>query len=273
MKNAFTLLIFFYFIVLSYGMNGQGIPKELTGVWKYETEGLEGITIISPTHAAWILTKNNRPNLNGQALTTEDKIKAYNSIQNIGILTQKTEGTVGGTKRCASTYLYSNDPSRVGQSFSWEYEKKGDYFNYWIIQPDGSRGYQGKARKLADWDAKVEWSKLNGLWKYSGPYTGYYMHSGNYGLWLIINDPNLQVATDEGKAHAFDVINSAAALVQNVDNHKQVWRVLHAYDENMENQSIYTGMKAITPDLYEVWYDDGFGKPTGTGWAIQRVKK
>jgi len=269
MSKIFFLLIIICQVSLSNRLIGQGVPGELTGVWKYQIEGLEGISIISPTHSAWILTKADRPNLHGKVLNNEEKVNAYNAVGSISILSQKK---VPGNKRIASTHLLSNDPSRVGQSFSWDFEINGNFLAYWVIQSDGTRGYNGKARKLASWNAKTDWSKLNGLWKYINLGTGYYMHCGNYGLWLIINDPLLKVTTDEGKAHAYDMINSSAALVQNVDNRHQVWHVLHSFNENQENQSIYSGMKAINPDLYDVWMDDGHGKANDSKWQIQRVK-
>jgi len=58
MKNAFKLLTIFYLLAESFGLTAQEVPEALTGVWKYEIPGLEGIGIFSPTHAAMGSTEN-----------------------------------------------------------------------------------------------------------------------------------------------------------------------------------------------------------------------
>ena len=54
-----------------------------------------------------------------------------------------------GPSRITVHRLFSTNPNRVGQEFTYEYEFEGDLQKYWILQPDGSRGPMGMARRVA----------------------------------------------------------------------------------------------------------------------------
>jgi len=165
MKNAFKLLTFFFFIVESFGLTGQGVPESLTGVWKYEIDGLEGMAIISPTHVAWLVVKNNRPNLNGQTLAPLDKVQAYQSIEDIGILTL----TLEKSNRC-KIRKFMVDITKL-KNFQAKFE-----IPEVEISSGGDMGYSlasvvlsyedaaGKMVSEADRDFHV-WKKVDGTWK------------------------------------------------------------------------------------------------------------
>jgi len=130
--------------------NAQNIPESLLGVWKFEIPGIEAIAIYSPTHAAWVGAMSDRTNLHGITPSTEDKARAYDKIWDVGISSLQ----LVSPSRCKTTFIHSHLPSGTGQSYTWDFEIKDGIFTYWMIQADGTRGYSGKARKLADWDTR-----------------------------------------------------------------------------------------------------------------------
>lgn len=266
MNKIYKFLLILSWISQSFILSSQSTGKELLGAWTYEIEGIEGITIFTPTHVAWLYLNNNRPNLNGKVLSQADKAMAFKATGNIAVSTWKTDG-----RRASVTYTNSNDPANIGQGFSWDYEIRGDYCHYWLIQADGTRGFAGKFRKLASWEDKTAFSHLNGIWKYTQMKQGLYFHCANYGIWLIINDPGFKTATEEDQAHAFEVINGAAVIAYPGNPSQQAWHVLYSSDPRNEKHTIFTGSRMVQPDLYEFWYDDGSGKPSDQKWQIQRI--
>ncbi|MEO5582468.1 MAG: hypothetical protein ABIR66_07230 [Saprospiraceae bacterium] len=226
---------------------------------KYEMEGLEGMGIFSPMHFAFIGLKNNRENLNGKTLTIEDKAKAFDDIRSIEILSPALEKE----NRAKSTPIHSDKPSNIGKSFSWDFELKDGYFTFWIILPDGSNGFSGKARKIAKWNDKTELSKMNGLWKYSQGLEGHLLWCGNYAITFVGNNVNVNTGTEAGKVQAFESFHSSCLIVQKLNGRlgNGITHTLIASDIRMEKQSsilIHNGSTMIY---------------IGFGWWMERVNK
>ncbi len=260
MKKMF-LKFFFIFSGFLHGIYGlsQNPGNDLLGVWKYEVEGMEGICIFTPGHCAWVYLRNDRPNLNGKTLGQQDKVSAYNGITDVGILTWKSDG-----KRATTSWMGSTWPDNVSKtgSFSWDYEIKGDQWQFWIIEPDGKRGFAGKARRLASWNDKSPTSHLNGVWTYQNIYQGKYVHCADYGIWLITGDPGFKTGTDEEKAKAFDSVNGAAVACR-LGNGREYWHVLHATDPRREKQVYITQSEMKDGNEYSFWFVDGDGNKIG----------
>ena len=260
--------------VVSIGLFSQELPTDLQGVWFYEIEGIEAIGIFSPTHSAWIGLKNNRKNLHGKTVTIEDKAEAFDAMWDIGI----TSCTLEEPGRVKSTFINSHLPSKIGQNFSWDFEIKDGYFYYWIIKPDGSRGYSGKARKMADWNAPSPLASMNGLWQYQDGAQGHFLMCGNYCIWFWGDNKHLPAPTSaEDKARIFDSFSSTAAIAQKKENSGEgfgdiLWHNLISSDIRNEKKIESTRSIKIADDTYETSMLNAQGSPTGQKWTVKRIK-
>jgi hypothetical protein len=268
MKKITTIIaLAFTFYPLAGDLCAQASKASLAGVWKYEREGWEGIAIFSPTHFIWVITDKNRQKFTSEAPAVSEKARAYEAI-NAATGTWELESN----SRAKSTFLYASNPDRKGNFVRYDFELVGDEFTYWIIQPDGSRGFSGKYRKLADWGASSNISMLNGVWEYTGQ-NGMYLQAGNYGAWLIQNEEQPNASTDEGKAKNFDVINSSAVIGTHIEGNRHVWNIVHSKDVRNEKDVYFTNCEMINPETCSMWFINSKGVQVGDKWQVKRIGK
>jgi hypothetical protein len=266
MKKIFAIITIIFILFAPGGEAlAQSKKSSLTGVWKYELEGWEGMAIISPTHFIWLLTDKNRKPFSSATPTVSEKASAYEAI-NVAFGTWELETDSRGKNKI----LYASNPDTKGGFVRYDFEMKGDNFNYWVIQPDGSRSAPGKCRKLAEWNAPSEISKFNGVWEYIG-YNGMYIQSGNYCAWFIQNGSQSDIATEEGKAKNFDAVNSSVLVATRLKGDHDVWNVIHSADPRNEKASYFTNSEAKKPDLIGVWMIDAMGEQVGEKWQVKRI--
>lgn len=252
-------------LTLAVGMLAQPLPKEILGVYKYQLEDQEGLSIISPTHFIWVIYDKNRVSNSKASMSLADKVKAYNANNAAG-------GTHSylGEKQVEFTFSIHSTPQNVGNSFVWTYEKKGDLLHFWILSEDGTKGPLMKSKKIADWNAPGLCSDLNGTWTYE-EWSGLYLQCGNYGVWTIHFQDLDQVNTDEEKAKAFDVFNGTAAIGDCKEGGKAFWNVIHAWQVQNEGQSIGTQSQNLK-DKSKWFLLNANGKEDGLSWHITRTQ-
>jgi hypothetical protein len=115
----------------------------LVGTYIYELEGAEGMNIWTETHFIWLLTSKARMPFKGDEPTETEMASAFTSLTADG-----GTYTITGPSRITVHRLFSSDPSLVGTEFTFEYEIDGNLVKYWVIRPDGSRGPEGRSRKI-----------------------------------------------------------------------------------------------------------------------------
>jgi len=132
-------------LALTSSLDAQEAQKSpsIVGTYKYVLEGQEGMTIWTETHFIWVLSDKNRKPFQGEQPTEAEKAAAFGSVFADG-------GTYKfvGPSRITIHRLFSTDLNLVEKEFTFEYEFEGDLIKYWILQPDGSRGTLGTARKV-----------------------------------------------------------------------------------------------------------------------------
>lgn len=250
------------------------VPTELQGVWLYEIDGVEALSIFTPTHAGWVGLLNNRENLTGKEVTIEDKAKAYDAMWDIAIVANKMDKP----GRCVSTFIHSHNPSKNGTSFSWDYEVKDGYFHYWVIRPDGQRGYHGKARKLADYDDQAPLQDLNGLYAYAEGIEGHSIICGNYALWFVVrnNQFKMNPVAPAEKAQAFDAFHAVAGIGFKLGGEgfgENIWHNLISSDIRTEKQIEHTLGHPIGADKHEITFINAAKQPVGNKFQFIRIAK
>jgi hypothetical protein len=251
--------------LLAGGVLAQPKKASLTGVWKYELDGWEGMCIFSPTHFIWVLTDKNRQPFTNPTPTISQKAIAYEAI-NAAAGTWELESDSRGK----NTLLYTSNPHLKGNFVRYDFELVGNEFNYWVIQPDGSRGASGKCRKLADWNAQGDISIFNGVWEYIG-LNGLYFQSGNYGAWFILNGAQSDISGEEGKAKNFDAVNSSMVFATRLKGNQDVWNVVYSADVRNEKESYFTDSEVKNSDLFGIWFIDAKGAQVGGKWQVKRI--
>lgn len=237
-----------------------------TGVWKYEWAGWEGIAILSPTHFIWLLSTESRQNFTNANPSVVEKAKAFEAL----IAEAGTWELVTGT-RAKATKLFSINPQTLKTPTVWDFERDGDYLVAWIIQADGSRSTTPiKSRKLADWGAPSEVNQFNGVWEYVGQ-NGLYLQAGSYGGWILVNGPQTDTSTEEGKAKNFDVTNCSVAVGTHLGGQRHIWNLIHSWDVRHEKTAFFTNCEFAGPDLFNMWAMDARGKQVGEKWQVRRV--
>ncbi|NET32487.1 MAG: hypothetical protein F6K19_10820 [Cyanothece sp. SIO1E1] len=258
----------FLFIALTLGviMNGQSLPKEVLGVYKYHLEGQEGLSIISPTHFIWIMLDKNRSYSSMDQLSSAEKAKAYDAMNLAG-------GTHSylGNQRVKFTFSIHSSPQAIGSSFEWTYAFDDDLVSFWIMQEDGSKGPLMQSRKLADWNAAGLCSDLNGAWAYE-EFKGLYLQCGNYAAWTIHFQELSQVSTAEEKAKAFDVIDGKVAIGDCQANGKTFWNIVHASKISEENITLGTTHVGLGKGRSKWTMLAPNGSPSEPTWHINRLK-
>jgi hypothetical protein len=147
----------------------------------------------------------------GEGASQAAKARAYEGL-NVNSGTWTCDG-----KRGTVTYTYTTDPSLAGTSFSFDYELEGDLERWWVVEPDGSRGWGGRAHKVSDLKPVDTYNcdYPNGIWRYDMPdIEGHFAIAGNYFAWIIIQKDfwrgSVDLSTEAGKAEAFDAIIAEA---------------------------------------------------------------
>lgn len=267
MKKAFTPIILTLLLFLVTGSTlAQTGKAALTGVWKYEWEGWEGIAILSPTHFIWLLTAENRQEFNSSAPSVAEKAKAFDALIAAG-------GTweLVSDNQAKATASFSINPETKKTPTIWDFEREGDMLISWIINPDGSRQDTPiRCRKLADWGVPSEVSMFHGVWEYVGQ-NGLYLQAGSYGAWIIVNGPQVNPSTDEGKAKNFDGIHCSVAVGTHLADNRHIWNILHSWDIRQEKAAYFTDCEMPNPDLVNMWFVDAKGKQLGEKWQVRRV--
>ena len=115
----------------------------IVGTYIYELEDQEGIAIWTETHFIYLLTSKTRVQFKDEEPTESEKAMAFTSLTADG-----GTYTYSGPSRIKVHRLFSSDPNLVGTEFMFDFEIDGDLAKYWIIQPDGSRGPEGRSRKI-----------------------------------------------------------------------------------------------------------------------------
>ena len=124
-------------------MNSQESPS-VVGTYEYVLEDMEGMCIYTETHVIWLLSKKGRKPFQGEQPTDTEKAAAFDSSF-ADVSTYKFVGP----SRITCHKLFSTNPNLVGKELTWEYEFEGELCKYWVLQPDGSRGPMGKARRIS----------------------------------------------------------------------------------------------------------------------------
>ena len=147
MKKFLVLFMFVCLILIVQSCKNdktqEANDSPIVGVWEYELEDQEGISICTDTHIMWILSQKDRKSFQGDHPTESEKAEAFSSA----FADCSTYEHVGPS-RITVHRLYSTRPNLPGTEFTFEYEIEGDLEKYWIIQPDGTRGPMGKARRV-----------------------------------------------------------------------------------------------------------------------------
>jgi len=123
-------------------MNSQESPS-VVGTYEYVLEDLEGMCIYTETHAIWLWSKKGRKPFQGEQPTDTEKAAAFDS----SFASVSTYKFVGPS-RITVHRLFSTNPNQIGKEFTFEYEFEGELQKFWVLQPDGSRGPMGAARRL-----------------------------------------------------------------------------------------------------------------------------
>lgn len=123
-------------------MSSQESPS-VVGTYEYVLEDMEGMCIYTETHVIWLLSNKKRKLFQGEQPTDAEKAAAYDNAF-ADVSTYKFVGP----SRITGRRLFSTNPSLVGTELTWEYEFEGELCKYWVLQPDGSRGPMGAARRL-----------------------------------------------------------------------------------------------------------------------------
>lgn len=262
MKKSILLLTLV--LVSGFTLLSQSPPAEVLGVWKYQLENQERMSIVTPTHFIWVITAKNRSDLQEENPSLAEKIKAYDAMN-------VAAGTVTylDNKKIKFTYTHHSIPQFVGTSFEWTYEKEGDFLQFWIIQDDGSKGPQMQSKKLSDWEVSEDCSEFNGVWTYE-EWNGLYIQCRNYGLWLINSQPMDKVTTDEEKATAFDRIGGSAAISDCLGAHRGVWIVIHDSDIRYEKVAIGLVTEVLSPDRLKCYRLKANGQASDVIWHLKR---
>lgn len=124
-------------------MNSPKESPSVIGTYEYVLEDMEGMCIITETHAIWVLSNKKRKPFQGEQPTDAEKAVAFDSA-GAAVATYKFVGP----SRITVHQLFSTNPNNVGTEFTWEYEFERELMKYWILQPDGSRGPMGKVRRV-----------------------------------------------------------------------------------------------------------------------------
>ncbi len=235
----------------------------------YEMEGRKAMNIITPTHGIWMNVAEDRVDFAGETPTQEEKAAAYDAFQ----ATAGSWSCEG--KRCTFTRLFDKQMELAGTSFGFEYEVEGNLCRYWIIQPDGSRGPEGLARKLADWDAPSNCNAYTGVWEHHD-IGGIYIQSGNYGAFINILDPTYHpeggdLTTTSEKAKAFDAYK-AAFYIAHCDEKGMVDNVLMLSDPTFLQDQVWRVAPLEWKDGYSWFYlQDADGKKMEPGYRMTRM--
>lgn len=263
MKKSTLLLALF--LAANMTLLAQSPPAEVLGVWKYQLENREGMSIVTPTHFIWIINHKNRSEDHKEERSQAEQIKAYDAMN-------VAAGTVAylGNKKMKFTFSHHSSPQLVGSSFEWTYEKEGDLLQFWIMQDDGSKGPGMQSKKLSDWEVGGDCSAFNGVWAYE-EWNGLYIQCRNYGLWLINSQAIAKVTTDEEKVKAFANIGGSAALSDCLANNKGIWNVIHDSDVRSEKESIGLLTETLSPDRIKCYRLDANGQTTDINWHLKRL--
>ncbi|UCE42252.1 MAG: lipocalin-like domain-containing protein [Candidatus Aminicenantes bacterium] len=156
MKKLFMILPMVVLLCFAFGcQQGEEVAAEpavdvkaedsssIVGTYIYELEDQEGIAIWTETHFIYLLTSKMRMPFKDEEPTESEKAAAFTSLTADG-----GTYTFSGPSRITVHRLFSSDPNLVGTEFMFDFEIDGDSAKYWIIQPDGSRGPEGRSRKI-----------------------------------------------------------------------------------------------------------------------------
>jgi hypothetical protein len=107
----------------------------LAGAWEYIDQ--EGLAIATESHFSWIIKT--------QTIIKDTLTEVETTVESINA----AGGTYSFTDSLYTwTYLYSTDPEDVGTSFQTVSTFEGDTTKYTFINPDGSLGNTGVARRI-----------------------------------------------------------------------------------------------------------------------------
>ncbi len=156
MKKLLMIIPLVFLLCITFGCKqGEEVAEEpavdveaedspsIVGTYIYELEDQEGIAIWTETHFIYLLTSKTRMPFKDEEPTESEKALAFTSLTADG-----GTYTFSGPSRITVHQLFSSDPNLVGTEFMFDFEFDGDLVKYWIIQPDGSRGPEGKSRKI-----------------------------------------------------------------------------------------------------------------------------
>lgn len=124
-------------------MNSSKGSPSVVGTYEYVLEDMEGMCIITEAHIIWLLSNKRWKPFQGEQPTDAEKAAAFD-----GSFADACTYKFVGPSRITVHRLFTTNPNLVGQEFTWEYEFEGELCKYWVLQPDGSRGPMGMARRV-----------------------------------------------------------------------------------------------------------------------------
>ncbi|PHN05517.1 hypothetical protein [Flavilitoribacter nigricans] len=267
-----TLLTTFFLLPILVGAQPKPTCAELEGVWEYDLPDQRGIWFSHNDHYMWILVPKERASFQADNPTTEEMAMAYDGlILSVGnVKCSENRGTI--------THTYTKDPADAGQSFQFDYRVQGKQQQYWVLQADGSRGPEGRSRKLGTFatSSKMSCEISDGFWQYEQPdqYGIAAIADGHFG-WILVDktfwDHPTDLSTPENKATAFAAITAAAGTFSCDEPSIIKWKNLHTKNYRGEGVSFPTENQQ-SPDRLEFWFLNQQGERTGGGGKAVRMK-
>ena len=121
--------------------------EELIGTWQAEEPGVQAMTVIGKTYAAFVLVHGEQKPFQENPATEAELANAFRSSS---AATLKFDALEPG--RWSMEYLISLDPNLVGVRVLYDYEWLDDNktrMQYWVLDENGKRtGVTGVSRKL-----------------------------------------------------------------------------------------------------------------------------
>ena len=144
MKKISVLIMFVCLALIAQNCTNANTQEEkeanvspIAGAWEYVDQ--EGLFIASPMHFNWVI-KN-------ETITKDTLTEVETSVQSI----YAAGGTYSFTDSVFTwTYLYSTNPEDVGTTMQTVMDFEDNEVKYTFINPDGSLGNTGVARRRAN---------------------------------------------------------------------------------------------------------------------------
>ncbi len=108
---------------------------KLAGVWELLSDTFEGMAIMTESHFCEVITFKDRESYAGSEPSEAEAAELYRKIGRAAAGTYEVADGEG-----TELHLFSEDPTRVGDSVRFGYAVDDTSCSFWQIQPDGSAG-------------------------------------------------------------------------------------------------------------------------------------